>query len=282
MSEITNRFNPNFELSKLMKFINFTDNSEGFTEGKVFYKNSIKIGKWYCTQKLMEDGSNDNTNSNYYSLVMGKFNGDRYDLTKMDTTDQYMLNRLKQFIRDFYTFFEITKNENEAVDFCNFFLFMLTIVAFDHESNYSTVIDRYKKLSLDLFYNVDLIDLSTIFDKSYTPSTKIPITKNLSEPWFTAVCNRSKTIEGRLNKGDWVNIEVGDLVYFANEEHKVMVKIISINYFKSFRDYLENEGLERCLPSVTTIDDGLAVYDGIFSQDDQNQYLVKSFHIELV
>ena len=42
--------------------------------------------------------------------------------------------------------------------------------------------------------------------------------KNLSEPWFSLIHEGEKTIEGRLNKGDFANMVVGDIIVFTNNE----------------------------------------------------------------
>lgn len=34
--------------------------------------------------------------------------------------------------------------------------------------------------------------------------------KNLSEPWFSLIKLKIKTVEGRLNKGDFAIINIGD------------------------------------------------------------------------
>ena len=34
--------------------------------------------------------------------------------------------------------------------------------------------------------------------------------KHINEPWFSLIMIRSKTIEGRLNQGDWAEIREGD------------------------------------------------------------------------
>lgn len=42
--------------------------------------------------------------------------------------------------------------------------------------------------------------------------------KNLSEPWFSLIKLKIKTVEGRLNKGDFANMNIGDSIVFTNNE----------------------------------------------------------------
>jgi hypothetical protein len=39
--------------------------------------------------------------------------------------------------------------------------------------------------------------------------------KNLSEPWFSLIKLKIKTVEGRLNKGDFANMNIGDFILFT-------------------------------------------------------------------
>ena len=58
--------------------------------------------------------------------------------------------------------------------------------------------------------------------------------KNLSEPWFSLIKFKIKQVEGRLNKGDFKNMEVGDEIEFTNNDfgfqRSYIVKIKSIIY----------------------------------------------------
>ena len=45
--------------------------------------------------------------------------------------------------------------------------------------------------------------------------------KNLSDPWFSLLHCEVKRVEGRLNKGDFANMNVGDFIIFTNSFTKV-------------------------------------------------------------
>ena len=36
--------------------------------------------------------------------------------------------------------------------------------------------------------------------------------KHLSQPWFECIFNGSKTVEGRVNKGDFGKMQIGDQI----------------------------------------------------------------------
>ena len=43
--------------------------------------------------------------------------------------------------------------------------------------------------------------------------------KNLSEPWFSLIKFRIKMVEGRLNKGDFANMNIGDFILFTKKSY---------------------------------------------------------------
>ena len=81
--------------------------------------------------------------------------------------------------------------------------------------------------------------------------------KNLSEPWFSLIKLGIKKVEGRLNKGDFANMNIGDFILFTNNElgfeRKFKIEIKNISYYDNFKTYLENETLDKCLPSIDNI-----------------------------
>ena len=105
--------------------------------------------------------------------------------------------------------------------------------------------------------------------------------KNLSEPWFSLIQLRIKTVEGRLNKGDFADMKIGDIILFTNNEfgfkRKFEIKIKNITYYDNFQTYLENEILEKCLPNIDNIEDGLKVYYKYYNKSDELKYNIKSF-----
>ena len=106
--------------------------------------------------------------------------------------------------------------------------------------------------------------------------------ESLSEPWFTLVKIGIKTVEGRLNKGRFANMNIGDIFVFTNNEfifeRKFKIRIKNISYHKDFQTYLETETLEKCLPGIDTVDDGLHIYYTYYTQIDESKYTIKAFH----
>ena len=101
------------------------------------------------------------------------------------------------------------------------------------------------------------------------------------EPWFSLIKVGKKKVEGRLNKGDFANMNIGDFILFTNNdlgfERNFTIEIKHISYYDNFQTYLENETLERCLPGIDNIEDGLSVYYKYYKKSDELEYKIKAF-----
>ena len=101
--------------------------------------------------------------------------------------------------------------------------------------------------------------------------------KHLSEPWFSLVKLGIKTVEGRLNKGVFSQMKVDDTITFYNDDfipREMIVTVKDIKYYRTFREYLENETLKATLPGFTSIEEGLEVYYKYFSKLEEANYNV--------
>ena len=112
------------------------------------------------------------------------------------------------------------------------------------------------------------------------------ITKNISEPWFSLIKVGLKTVEGRLNKGDFASLIKGDCIKLVNTELGFMrdytIKITSIHKYISFREYLEKEKLEKCLPGIDTIEDGVKVYYKYYLKEDEEKYKIVAIRFKII
>lgn len=102
--------------------------------------------------------------------------------------------------------------------------------------------------------------------------------KNLSEPWFSLVQLGIKKSEGRLNKGSFSKMKKGDIIIFENSElgfnRSYRVKITSIINYESFKNFIQKEKLENCLPGIDTIENGVKVYRKYYPEKEEQEYKV--------
>lgn len=60
------------------------------------------------------------------------------------------------------------------------------------------------------------------------------------------------------------------------------INITSVHKYNSFREYLEKEKLEKCLPSIDTIEDGIKVYYKYYSKEDEDEDKYKIIAIRFI
>ena len=111
-------------------------------------------------------------------------------------------------------------------------------------------------------------------------------TKHLSEPWFSLIKIGTKKCEGRLNKGDSSEMKKNDNIIFTNNDfdfpRSFHCKITSVRNYNSFEDFLNIETLEKCLPGIDTIDEGLSIYYKYYKKEDEDKYKIKAFRLRVI
>ena len=104
----------------------------------------------------------------------------------------------------------------------------------------------------------------------------------VSEPWFTYIQNGTKTVEGRLDKGKFQHVNIGDIVIWMNKNNTVKTQIIYKNKYDSFYNYLNSEGLKNCLPNISNIEDGVGVYRQYYDENSEKTYGVLALGLKLI
>jgi len=124
-------------------------------------------------------------------------------------------------------------------------------------------------------------------NKDYNMSSQTIYREHLSEPWFTLVSLGLKTCEGRLHKNRFREFKEGDIIQWINDdfglERRCFTKIITyVKVYGTFEEYLNDKGLEKCLPGMPNLEHGLGVYFKYFTKEDEKKYGVVSFELEKV
>ena len=100
--------------------------------------------------------------------------------------------------------------------------------------------------------------------------------------WFEFIREGKKTIEGRLNKGKFKDMKIGDIISFVNDANKVKVQIINKTKYNTFKEYLVMEGLKNTLPNIKTIKDGLDVYYSYYTKNQEREHKIVAIEIKIV
>ncbi|MBF0913794.1 ASCH domain-containing protein [Candidatus Gracilibacteria bacterium] len=104
---------------------------------------------------------------------------------------------------------------------------------------------------------------------------------NVQEPYKTFILNGQKIFEGRLNKGKFAEMQVGDILEFENTKEKF--EIISKNIFANFSKMMENLGFEKVIPDAESIDDAVNnVYYKFYSPEDEKKFGVVAIEIKKI
>lgn len=109
--------------------------------------------------------------------------------------------------------------------------------------------------------------------------------EHLSEPWFSLMSVGLKTIEGRKNKGRFKEMKIGDIIRWHNDDFGYRTfdtQIINKYEFNTFQEYLEQLGLNNCLPGINDLGLGLNVYYKYYTKEDEQKYGVVAIELKLL
>ena len=106
----------------------------------------------------------------------------------------------------------------------------------------------------------------------------------LIEPWFSLINIKKQTVYSRLNKDDFSKIKKNDVIIFQNDdfgfERKCKVKITSVHNYDTFKEYLEKEKLDKCLPGIENINEGCFLYNKYYKKELENKHKVIAFRLK--
>ena len=101
---------------------------------------------------------------------------------------------------------------------------------------------------------------------------------NVQEPYLSFILNGQKTVEGRLNKGKFKDLRVGDQLSIGRNEKLFTIK--QVNYYGSFRNMIIGEGVKNVIPDKNTVEDAEAVYYKFYTKEQEKEFGVVAIRIE--
>lgn len=102
------------------------------------------------------------------------------------------------------------------------------------------------------------------------------------EPWFSMLRDQRKPVEGRKNSPAYQKIQVGDLINFFWRDSNFTARVVTINKYLTLKNYLEAETLERALPGINSIEEGLAIYKQWNSDEEIAKYGFLGIQIQVL
>lgn len=105
-----------------------------------------------------------------------------------------------------------------------------------------------------------------------------------NQPYFDLMKEGKKTIEGRLYRGKFALIKAGDQieVFTPEEDESFLVKVLDSRKYETVRNMLEAEGLEKVLPNINNIEEGVAVYRNFYSEEEEKETGVVAIEVERI
>ena len=111
------------------------------------------------------------------------------------------------------------------------------------------------------------------------------IRKHISKPWLQYIISETKTFEGRVNKGFWKDLKIGDTFVLYDGTSEATVQVSSLTYFRDFGDawfILQDKLIPNDICNIVTISDARKMYSQYFSQDDIKKYGVVAVGLNLI
>jgi ASC-1-like (ASCH) protein len=101
---------------------------------------------------------------------------------------------------------------------------------------------------------------------------------NVNEPYKAFILEGKKTVEGRLNKGKFLEVKSGDILQI--DPDGVQFRIIDKVLYSSFREMIEGEGIKNVIPDKDNIDDAVNVYYKFYTKEQEKEFGVAAIKIE--
>lgn len=164
-------------------------------------------------------------------------------------------------------------------DFCSYLLLNHPIPISDTNSTQEdTLHPLYKRLASTLFESIMSNTFSGTHSSQLVNSLEaVDFELHVQEPFFTQIKDGFKTIEGRCAGGDYNRIGSGALILFNK---CLVLEVKEVRSYGSFSDMLKAESLEKVLPGVKTIEEGVQVYRRYYSEDKERSNGVIAICIE--
>lgn len=92
------------------------------------------------------------------------------------------------------------------------------------------------------------------------------------DPWFSLIRQGIKPVEGRKATHSYKKIMAGDQILFMNGTDSFKVLVEEVRQYPSLETYFEDVTLEKALPGIKTIEEGLETYYQWSSKEQIDRY----------
>ena len=94
---------------------------------------------------------------------------------------------------------------------------------------------------------------------------------NVQEPYKSFLLNWQKTIEWRLNKWKFGNLQIWDILKFESWEEFI---VENVSYYQSFKEMIKTLWRKNIIPDAKNDDEAINVYYRFYTPDDEKKFWV--------
>lgn len=96
------------------------------------------------------------------------------------------------------------------------------------------------------------------------------LTINCADPWFSLLERGEKPVEGRKGQSKYRELKPGDRVRFqcVGSERFFLATVEKVSCFSTVLEYLQGVTLEKALPGIRDLSEGLRIYSEWSTPDE--------------
>lgn len=94
---------------------------------------------------------------------------------------------------------------------------------------------------------------------------------NVQEPYKTFLLNWQKTIEWRLNKWKFGNLQIWDILQLESWEELI---VENVSHYQSFKEMIQTLWRKNIIPDAESDDEAINVYYHFYTPDDEKKFWV--------
>ena len=102
---------------------------------------------------------------------------------------------------------------------------------------------------------------------------------NVQEPYLSFIKSGQKTGEGRLNKGKFSSLDIGDILTLSDSSN-LEFEVIGKRVYTTFQEMIISEGIERVIPDKESIKDAVDVYYRFYTPEQEQEFGVLAVEIK--
>ena len=106
--------------------------------------------------------------------------------------------------------------------------------------------------------------------------------KHLAEPWLQWIATGRKRYEGRLKRGDWAQLKIGQKIRFYNLKRTVLVRVSGLQFFPDFGSAFQQLGKELIPEGAKTADEARKLYSQFYGDKDVAEFGVIAIKLEVI